>query len=141
MNSLDERQLREAFRRFKRREEETFPSFDAVLARSSPPVKKPAQSIAWLAASCAAALLLAALFEVRSPDVKSVHKAAQGVSHAAVAPAETLSKERTTQVDFDLLRRSVEEHFNETPLPSVYMSSGPTDLLLTTNFEEALSQD
>jgi hypothetical protein len=135
--SLDDSRIRELCQRLKRADEKDAPAFDDVWGRAARTWEQRRARRLRLAAVCgaAAALLVAFLF-VRLQQVDPI---------IADGPLKVTSKdERIVEVDFDRLRRVVEEHFSAAETANnvgVPVWSSRTESLLALNLTVSLAQD
>ncbi|MDA1053591.1 MAG: hypothetical protein O3C40_24350 [Planctomycetota bacterium] len=145
--SSDEARIREMVQRLKRVDEQHAPAFADVLGR---PVRKPdrrlSRRLQLAAACCIAATLLVAFWFVRPPQddpvVESGVRVAEDASPAmqVIAPED----ERVADIDFDHLRRVIEEHFSATATTSgagVPVWTSRTESLLALNLNVPLDQE
>jgi hypothetical protein len=137
MNQLpDDAQLREVVQRLKRSDRQHAPKFDDVLsrqARTRSPQGSPA--LRWAVVCGAAGVLLAALLIFRSQpnDPTGDPEPSIAKDDAPKTPTDRPQSQASIDIDFDHLRASVDEHFNETEIADRQDWSTQTDSLLALN--------
>ncbi len=148
MNPLsDETQIRELMQRLKRADARRVPTFEDVLAR---PERKPQQRPTrrpQLAIACGlAAAVLVAFWFVRPQQTKpGIEPRTQVAEIVAPAPTKTAAPhESVVEIDFDQLRRAIEQHFETTETASgvaMPLWSSRTDSLLAVNLDLSIEQE
>ena len=144
--SSDDLRLRELVQRLKRADEQHVPVLDDVLERAvRPPDRRPARRLARrvaLAVMCctAAALLAVFLFVRLQPDDPVGRSEPRFAENVTSAPSDA----RIEDIDFDHLRRVVDEHFIATKTTNgmgAPVWSSHTESLLAVNLNVSLTQE
>ena len=146
--SRDEIPIREMFDCLKRADEQRAPDFDDILARPARPSSgRRVPRLRLLLVGCTAVVLLGAFLYERSqrdgrPDAigPPVAEKDEATESAGPSPAHIPQHQRIARIDFDYLRRIVDEHTDRTPSmggAGTSVWSSRTDSLLTCNLHES----
>lgn len=155
--SSDDSPVRDLFQRLKDADEQTAPAFDDVLSRpAQKPGRRPVRRFQLALAGSVAALLVAVVVRSQqgSPVVDSGSPVAEDKTAEDKTPAlpdigpsvTPTPEEHVVEIDFDHLRRVVEEHFDDrsdealsgTP---VAVWSSRTESLLAVNLDVPFDQE
>ncbi len=146
MNPLsDETRIRELMQRLKRADARRVPTFEDVLSRPErkpQPTRRPQLVIA---CRVAAAVLITLAF-VRSQQTKpEIQPRIQVAEEVPPTPTNTAAPhESVVEIDFDRLRRVIEQHFETTETASgvaMPLWSSRTDSLLAVNLDLSIEQE
>lgn len=149
--STDESRIRETIRRLKQADTHCAPDFNDVLTRPvRNAIRRPVRRLQFAAVCCAAATVLAAILFVRSqhrgpalaPDPRTA--TGSGAQQPVDLARDQWPQQRDLDIDFDRLRRVVEEHCGAAETATgtqVLVWSSRTESLLALNCDVSLTQE
>ncbi len=149
--STDESRIREMIQRLKHADEQHAPDFDDVLARPVRKLKRrPARRLQLAVVCCTASALLGTILFVQAqqsdpPFDNDLRRAKDVGSRQPIDSTHDRSpQQRVADIDFDHLRRVVEEHCAATEMANgarVPVWSSRTESLLALNLDVSLAKD